>query len=75
MPLVSKNCGESCKRNDFSTFIISWPESQLTFTCSKSTIKTLQTGVFIVNFEYIVFSSVSTVDFEQVNVRCNMCLN
>ena len=27
--------------------------SQLIFTCSKSTIETLENGAFIVNFEYI----------------------
>ena len=44
--------------------------------CSKLTIKTSErrhgrrSGVFIINFEHIshLFSSVSTVDFEQVNV-------
>ena len=44
--------------------------TQLTFTCSKLTIETLEKGVFIVNFEHIFtpFSSVSVVDIEQVNV-------
>ena len=40
--------------------------------CSKLTIKTRpRSGVFIVNFEhnFTPFSSVSTVDFEQVNVN------
>ena len=34
-------------------------------------------GVFIVNFEHIshVFSSVSIVEFEQVNVCCDMNCN
>ena len=43
--------------------------SQLTFTCSKSTLETLEKGVFIVNFEHIscLFSSVSIVDFEKVS--------
>ena len=42
--------------------------SQLTFTCSKSTLETLEKGVFIVNFEHIsyLFPSVSIVDFEKV---------
>ena len=55
--------------------------TQLTFTCSNSTVKTLEkrckiwrqwrrSGVFIVNFEHIShhFSSVSIVDFRQENV-------
>ena len=47
--------------------------SQLTFTCSKSTIETLEKGVkyvFIVNFEHIshLFLVLPFVDFEQVNV-------
>ena len=54
---------------------------QLTFTCSKKTIEALEKGVkfvriwrrfgvFIINFEHIShhFSSVSFVDFEEVNV-------
>ena len=41
-------------------------QTQLTLTCSKSTIKILQT----INFEHFsyLFSSVSIVDFKQVNV-------
>ena len=68
--------------------------TRLTFTCSKSTIKTLEKGVkyvkkaiktperchwrcsavFIVNFEHIshIFSNFSIVDFEQVNVSCEV---
>ena len=52
--------------------------SQLTFTCSKSTIETLEKGVkhwrrsavFIVNFEHISHLCLvfSIVDFEQLNV-------
>ena len=49
------------------------PTSQITFTCSKLITKTLEKvvkHVFIVNFEHIsyLFSSVSIVDFKQVNV-------
>ena len=59
--------------------------TQLTFTCSKSTIETLEksmkyvrsrSGVFIVNFVHIFtpFSNVSIVNFEQVNVSWVMIL-
>ena len=56
-------------------------DNQLTFTCSKSTIETLEkkweicskliktlrrSGVFVINFEHI--SHLFSVDFEQVNV-------
>ena len=57
-------------------------DNQLTFTCSKSTIETLEkkweicskltiktwrrSGVFVINFEHI--SHLFSVDFEQANV-------
>ena len=34
-------------------FLVSFKHSQPTFTCSKLTIETVETGVFIVNFEHI----------------------
>ena len=60
--------------------------TQLTFTCSKSTISTLEdgvledvqsSGVFIVNFEHYAapFSSVSIADFEQGNVSREAIIN
>ena len=42
--------------------------SQLTFTCSKSTIETLEKSVKYVQSFNKVFLGVSIVDFEQINV-------
>ena len=50
-----------------------WSELCLKLTRKTSEWRRWRSDVFIVNFKHIFahFSSVSTVEFEQVNVRCN----
>lgn len=44
-----------------------------TFTCSKSSIETLEKDVKLVWTHFTPFSRVSSVDFEQVHVTCIKC--
>ena len=55
------------KKYLFSKLIIA-RITQLTFTCSKSTIETIEKGVKYVQTYFTPFSTVCIVDFEQVNV-------
>ena len=52
---------------------LNWAITQLTFTCSKSTIETIEKGVkhvqsYQLTLYFTSFSSVSIADFEQTNI-------